>query len=106
MGAQQLPLLKVRDTTVFVTRGAQVLGLWRRALLPIAVGLIGGVFVLVPVVETSSGSKTLQLMTGMSGVTYWLAHYFFDLILYMPAWLVVGVIFSYFNRIRVDTARK
>ncbi|XP_075743958.1 ATP-binding cassette sub-family A member 13 [Rhipicephalus microplus] len=94
----------VRDTSGFVERGLRSFSPWRKVLLPPIVGLAGAAFVVAPVAETASGSKRLQLMTGVPGFVYWLSHYLFDGCLYAILWVSAAFLFVMNNKVRADTA--
>ncbi|KAL3215433.1 hypothetical protein MRX96_034145 [Rhipicephalus microplus] len=94
----------VRDTSGFVERGLRSFSPWRKVLLPPIVGLAGAAFVVAPVAETASGSKRLQLMTGVPGFVYWLSHYLFDACLYAILWVSAAFLFVMNNKVRADTA--
>ncbi|XP_037513399.2 phospholipid-transporting ATPase ABCA3-like [Rhipicephalus sanguineus] len=94
----------VRDTTPFVERGLRSFSPWRKVLLPPIMGLAGAAFVVAPVAETASGSKQLQLMTGVPGLVYWLSHYLFDGCLYTLLWVSAAFLFVINNKVRADTA--
>lgn len=73
-------------------------------MLPPIMGLAGAAFAVAPVTETASGSKRLQLMTGVPGYVYWLSHYLFDGFFYALLWITAAVVFAVNNSVRADTA--
>lgn len=75
----------------------------RSTLLPIGMSFLVASFAMFPVVDRTSGSKNLQLMTGISGPLYWLSNYLFDLIVYASLWVAVGGMFAYFYRVSILT---
>ena len=46
--------------------------------LPFALGFLTAVFVIFPLVERITSAKQVQLMTGISGYTYWLSNLIWD----------------------------
>ncbi|XP_077509926.1 phospholipid-transporting ATPase ABCA3-like isoform X2 [Amblyomma americanum] len=94
----------LRDNSDFLERGLRGLSPWRKFLLPPLMGLSGAAFVWEPVAEAAAGAKRLQLMTGVSGLVYWLSHYLFDAVHHVLLWAIAGAAFAVNNSVREDTA--
>ncbi|XP_040064083.1 ATP-binding cassette sub-family A member 17-like [Ixodes scapularis] len=62
---------------------------------PAVVGLLLSDFVIFPFTETASHAKELQLMTGVSGYLYCLSNFFFDLVVYLVAFVPLAVCFVF-----------
>lgn len=50
-------------------------------VIPALVAPLSGSFVAMPLLEARYGLRTLQFMTGLPGVDYWLSHFFWDYVL-------------------------
>ena len=46
--------------------------------LPFSLGLLTSLFVIFPLVERITNAKQVQIMTGISGYTYWLSNLIWD----------------------------
>lgn len=57
-----------------------------------------------PAYDGISGSKFLQLMTGLSGELYWISNYLFDGLIYAITWAVVMCIYAQYNHIGTHAA--
>ncbi|XP_064455607.1 phospholipid-transporting ATPase ABCA3-like isoform X2 [Ornithodoros turicata] len=69
----------------------------RIMILPLGVSLLVASFVLFPMWDAVSRSKTLQLMTGLHGSVYWAANLMFDLIAYsITGFLLISLYFWYY----------
>lgn len=78
--------------------------IFRALFLPIGMSFLLSSFTAYPVIEKTSGSKNLQLMTGISGGLYWLSNYMFDMLIYAVLWVAIGGMFAYFYRVTAVTA--
>ncbi|KAH6932399.1 hypothetical protein HPB50_005311 [Hyalomma asiaticum] len=75
----------------------------RALFLPLAVGVLVAAFALFPTAERTSRAKDLQMMTGISGRTFWMASYLFDLQTYIIVWALVGVLHSFYYAVTTET---
>ena len=66
-------------------------------MVPLTVPFLGASYVLFPVHERVSNSKLLQLMNGISSVTFWAASFIFDLITHLAATCIIFIIFAIFD---------
>ena len=66
-------------------------------MVPLTVPFLGASYVLFPVHERVSNSKLLQLMNGISTVTFWTASFIFDLITHLVATAFIFIIFAIFD---------
>lgn len=66
-------------------------------MVPLTVPFLAASYVLFPVHERVSNSKLLQLMNGISTVTFWLASYLFDLLTHLVATLFIFLVFFVFD---------
>ena len=46
--------------------------------LPFSLGILTALFVIFPLVERITNAKQVQIMTGISGFTYWLSNLIWD----------------------------
>ena len=64
-------------------------------VLSMGINMVVALFILFPVVERTSGSKHLQLMTGLSPATFWLINLFWDFLIYIVSGLLmVGILMA------------
>lgn len=63
-------------------------------MLPGCTAIMLASFTLFPMAERTSGFKTLQLMTGVSGALYWFSNYVFDALLYALAWVLMLAVYA------------
>ncbi|KAH6932832.1 hypothetical protein HPB50_010147 [Hyalomma asiaticum] len=75
-------------------------------MVPLGCALVMSSFVLQPTAERASGAKDLQLMTGLSGATYWSANWIFDFFVYLFAWAAVCALISFYQPFLVVTKCK
>lgn len=78
----------------------------RIILLPLTVGCLLGAFTLFPSYEILTESKSLQLMTDLSGAVYWFSNYVFDGLVYTITWAVLMVMYSLFYKIGTEASGK
>ncbi|KAL1480756.1 hypothetical protein MTO96_050773, partial [Rhipicephalus appendiculatus] len=68
-----------------------------RALsLPLVAGVLVAAFSFFPTAERASRAKDIQMMSGMSGRTYWTSNYLFDLQVYLTVCALMGVLHSFY----------
>ena len=53
--------------------------------LPFSLGLLTSIFVIFPLVERITNAKQVQIMTGISGYTYWLSNLIWDQCIYFAS---------------------
>lgn len=63
-------------------------------------------FTLFPTYDRNSGSKSLQLMTGLSGHLYWISNYTFDVMIYTVTWIIILIPYLVYNGIGEDATCK
>lgn len=66
-------------------------------MLPIAFPFLAASYILFPVLEQSSKAKLVQLMTGLSPVTFWAMNFVFDLLQHLLAILVLYLVIFLFD---------
>ena len=66
-------------------------------MVPLTVPFLAASYVLFPVHERVDNSKLLQLMTGISSLTFWLASYLFDLLTHLVATSLIFLVFVIFD---------
>nr|XP_054930237.1 retinal-specific phospholipid-transporting ATPase ABCA4-like [Dermacentor andersoni] len=76
----------------------------RALFLPLAAGLLVAAFALFPTAERVSRAKDIQMMTGMSGRTFWIANYIFDLQTYLIVWALMGVLHAFYYAVTTETS--
>lgn len=60
-------------------------------ILPMAFPFLGASYILFPIQEQASKSKLIQLITGLSPITFWLMNFVFDLLTHL---LTTGILFA------------
>lgn len=65
--------------------------------LPIAFPFLAASYILYPIKENASKAKLIQLMTGLSPFTFWLANFVFDLINHLLAVIIIFLIIFLFD---------
>ncbi|XP_065300099.1 phospholipid-transporting ATPase ABCA3-like isoform X2 [Dermacentor albipictus] len=75
----------------------------RALFLPLTAGLLVAAFALFPTAERVSRAKDIQMMTGMSGRTFWIANYVFDLQTYLIVWALMGVLHAFYYAVTTET---
>ncbi len=89
-----------------ISFGAVIFGWAVSCLLlnPITIPFLGASYVLFPINERISKAKLLQLMTGLSSMTFWICNFLFDLINHLIAIVIIFIIFAIFdfNKIYFD----
>ncbi|KAL3203179.1 hypothetical protein MRX96_042074 [Rhipicephalus microplus] len=68
----------------------------RAVFLPLVTGVLVAAFSFFPTAERVSRAKDIQMMTGMSGCTYWTSNYLFDVQVYLTVWALMGVLLSFY----------
>ncbi|KAH7957174.1 hypothetical protein HPB52_015785 [Rhipicephalus sanguineus] len=76
----------------------------RALFLPLVAGVLVAAFSLFPTAERASRAKDIQMMTGMSGCTYWTSNYLFDLQTYITVWALMGVLHSFYYAVTMETS--
>ncbi|XP_064467746.1 phospholipid-transporting ATPase ABCA1-like isoform X1 [Ornithodoros turicata] len=71
--------------------------------IPLIMSLTVAVTVLFAIMERTSNTKALQLMSGMPSVVYWLSNLFFDAVLFIATWSIICVIFGLENDTLTNT---
>ncbi|XP_049514501.1 retinal-specific phospholipid-transporting ATPase ABCA4-like [Dermacentor silvarum] len=66
------------ETELFPTRNFMTRVLYA-FFVSLAMSFYAASHVFAPMVESGSGFQLMQLMTGMSGMTYWMGHFIFDM---------------------------
>ncbi|KAL1444374.1 hypothetical protein MTO96_045549, partial [Rhipicephalus appendiculatus] len=75
-----------------------------RALsLPLVAGVLVAAFSFFPTAERASRAKDIQMMSGMSGRTYWTSNYLFDLQVYLTVCALMGVLHSFYYMVTSET---
>lgn len=65
--------------------------------LPIAFPFLAASYILYPIKENASKAKLIQLMTGLSPATFWIANFIFDLLNHLVAISVLYVIIYFLD---------
>ncbi|XP_064467747.1 phospholipid-transporting ATPase ABCA3-like isoform X2 [Ornithodoros turicata] len=73
--------------------------------IPLIMSLTVAVTVLFAIMERTSNTKALQLMSGMPSVVYWLSNLFFDAVLFIATWSIICVIFGLENDTLTNTKK-
>lgn len=68
----------------------------RVMFVPMGTAFLMATFVLFPVTDWTCHAKALQLMTGISSVLYWASNFLFDALVYLTAWVAIGVLFVWY----------
>ncbi|KAF5274077.1 hypothetical protein FQR65_LT04475 [Abscondita terminalis] len=67
-------------------------------LFPLGIFLFSSVFLMIPIVEKSSKSKHLQIMSGVNSITYWTTHYAWDLLIHtVMIFIIIWIVYLYGN---------
>ncbi|XP_071044386.1 phospholipid-transporting ATPase ABCA3 [Parasteatoda tepidariorum] len=64
--------------------------------IPLALGFIAATVVLLPIHERTSKSQLLQMMTGVSHITYWFAMFLWDFLLFFTVSIILIIPFAIF----------
>ncbi|BFZ10796.1 hypothetical protein BsWGS_13835 [Bradybaena similaris] len=72
-------------------------GLAASSFIAFAMSFASTLFIAAPIKERQSGTKHMEMMTGVSPFTYWLSTLAFDFILFMIASLVIPIVFALYD---------
>lgn len=78
----------------------------RSLLFPLCVAFLAPGYTYFPAYERICQSKSLQLMTGISGLLFWFSNIIFDAITSVVPWLIIWPFYLWYYEIGAHAASK
>jgi multisubunit Na+/H+ antiporter MnhB subunit len=85
----RFPSLCAISTTIQGFDDVSVASFLYATYIPLGLSLLTTCFIIFPLTERVTNAKQVQIMTGISGATYWLSNFLFDFVIYLVSILIM-----------------